>query len=219
MAPYRVPAPPTEAEAPTPEPPGLGAVRSRHRRTGVIAALAKSFELTVHVDGLTFIEGEGDEAKAVSIPFDEVDTLTFDFDRILGGLPIVTLTAFDGLERVIPAELTDVERVHGALHRGVTLPLAREAEEVFARGERLAFGPLVLHRNGIQIEESGDRLFAFVAWSDLEQVEIDRKTVVVHTSDFRGRVGWVRLAEVPHPRILVDLLRKQTRVVLEDVTL
>jgi hypothetical protein len=215
--PYRTSAPRSEsdeeAEA-ADDLSALGAVRSTHRRSGVAATLGRTFVLTVHADGLVITEGDAEDTPPLVLRFDAIDALYFDFDRLLDGPPLVTLTTFDGMRRALPSDLTEPELVLGALARRVTLPLSREAEEAFRRGDRLAFGPIVLHRNGLKLNAE-----QFVAWDDLVEVHVDRQVVVVHAAEPRFRVGWVKLKEIPHPSILLDLLRIRTNVVLDGLKL
>ena len=100
-----------------------------------------------------------------------------------------------------------------AIDRAVTHPLTTRAKAALARGEPLTFGPLVLELDGITLRG------ASLSWSALSHVTAERDSLVFHAHGPRGRFGWARLVDIPHPRALLEVLRMRTSVVIDGLRL
>lgn len=165
--PYRTPEAIAEEGAPAAGAVDLGARRSTHARGGVIGGWP---EVDVHENGLvlrhSFLEPRDE------VPFAEVDAIHFDYEGLLPGPPEVALVGFDGVRRVLPRDLKDLDRVLAELDRQVTLPIVARAKEALASGERMVFGPLVVELDGIVL--NGQSL----AWDHLSRVDAERDTLV-----------------------------------------
>ena len=200
--------------ASSPEPEDLGAFKSAHARAGVIAiARASPFTVHLHEDGLV-VRGEtrGGREPRGEIPFTEIDALYFDFESFFTDAPPrVTIVGFDGARTVIPNDLERLDLLLGALDRRVTDPISREARAALARGERLTFGPVSVELDGIRLDEES------VCWSDLAEVVAERETLVFYAREPRGRFGWTRLRDLPHPRALLEVLGMRTDIVLDGL--
>jgi hypothetical protein len=92
-------------------------------------------------------------------------------------------------------------------------PLLEPAREVLGRGEPLIFGPLVLELDGIAVNEDGRRA---LPWSGLPRVLLGSDGFAFHMPDTHGRFAFLPLGVLPHPRVLVDVLRLLTRVEIQD---
>lgn len=118
----------------------------------------------------------------------------------------VTLVDQSGHRFVVPADLNDLSRLHGAIDRTCITPLISTAKVAFARGETLTFGPIAVDRDGL--EASGLR----IAWREVHRVRIGGGRVAVLR---RGDdVPWARprLREVPYVRVLGAVLLEATTV-------
>ncbi len=152
--------------------------------------------------------------------FADIDEVRYRFDRDHGeddDPPRIFLTTFEGVRVEVPP-LSGAERLVGELDREVTRPLIEPACEALSRGDRLIFGPLVLELDGIDgiaLLEDDQRL----PWSLLPRVVVGREGFTFHMPDTYGRRSLVPLGELPHPRVLVDVLRMRTRVVLEGASM
>ena len=213
--PYRSAAPPGEEEEKASSGKvDLGAVRSQHSwpiGRGLGAVVAGTWTGgDVHEHGLAF-RGMGTSARA-AIPFDEVDNVFYDCG-LLPGPPRVVIVTFDGRRLAIPSYTDDLDLVLDAIDRAVTRPLAVRAKEALARGEVLTFGPVVLELDGVVV--SGQSL----SWKGLASVVAERDALVFRAQPAHGRFGWVKVADVPHPSVLLDVLRLRTRVVIDGLRL
>lgn len=163
----------------------------------------------VHTNGVVL---KGLLGKRQDVLFSEIDEVLYRFDGAEPDAPHVALVTFDGLRVEIPP-VTRAEVVVAELDREVGLPLVAPAQEALARGEPLHFGPLVLELDGIVVNEGGRRT---LAWSRLPRVIVGRDGFALHMPDTHGRFAFLPLNVLPHPRVLVDVLRMRTRVVLHD---
>lgn len=214
--PYRTPQSPGDEDAQTEKPSaGLGTRRSSHTRAIAGGALAAMTGGWVHVDilerGLAF--RAVDDHELHEVPFHEIDAVHYDCDGLLPGPPRVVLVTFDGVRTAIPSDLGDLDVVLEAIDREVTRPITQHAKEALARGETLTFGPLVLELDGIVLKG------ATLSWASLARVVAERDSIVFHAHGPRGRFGWVRLVDIPHPQALLEVLRMRTRVAIEGLRL
>jgi hypothetical protein len=205
--PYRTPDQLPDEGQPSARPFDLGARRSTHLRGGVIAGWP---EVDVHDNGLVL---RRQDFQRFELPFEEIDAIHYDYDGLIPGPPRVTLVSFDGVRTVLPNDLRELDRVLAELDRQVTRPITARAKEALASGERLVFGPLVLELDGLVL--NGQNL----EWAHLSRVDAERDSLVIYANEPRGRFGWVRLVDIPHPRALLDVLRLRTTVVMRGLPL
>lgn len=213
--PYRTPSEPgAEEPSPASDPAELGALRSTHGRTGALGTAAVAVggwaRVDVHEGGLVL---EASLLGRVEVLFANVDAVHYDFAGLVAGPPRVDLVLFDGQRISIPSDLDGLEWVTEAIERNVSTPLTRSARAALNHGERLVFGPLVLELEGIVLQ--GKHL----AWGSLARVEAERDSLVFFAEEPTGRFGWVRLVDVPHPRLLLHLLGLRTTVVMNGLRL
>jgi hypothetical protein len=205
--PYRTPESNEEEAAPEPA-SDLGERRSRHIRGGLIGGWP---EVELHENGLvlrrSFLQPP-DEVR-----FTEIDAVHFDYEGLLGGPPEVALLAFDGTRHVLPRDLVELDRVLAEVERHVTLPILARAREALAGGERMVFGPIVVELDGVVL--NGQSL----PWDHLSRVDAEREALVFFAREPLGRFGWARVRDVPHPRVLVEVLRQRTTVVARGLPL
>jgi hypothetical protein len=165
----------------------------------------------VHENGLvlrhSFLEPRDE------VPFAEIDAIHYDYEGLLGGPPEVALVGFDGVVRVLPRDLKDLELLLAELDRQVTVPLVERAKEALAAGERMVFGPVDVELDGIVL--NGQSL----AWDHLSRVDAEREALVFFARAPLGRFGWARVRDVPHPRVLALVLRQRTIVVARGLPL
>jgi hypothetical protein len=213
--PYRTPGKPGEVEeAATTATTDLGVLTSEHARSGALATATAGIggwsRLDLHENGLVLRNPLG---TLLVIAFDEIDAVHYDCDALLGGPPRIVLVTFDGTRTAIPSDLQDLERVIRAIDRAVTRPVTARALEALSRGERLTFGPVVIELDGVVVNGR------MLPWSDLREVVGERDSLVFHAREPQGRFGWVRLFAIPHPRVLLDVLRVRTTVVMRGLGL
>jgi hypothetical protein len=206
--PYRAPDAIAEEGAPEAVAVDLGARRSTHARGGVIGGWP---EVDVHENGVVLRHSFLEPRDA--LPFEEIDALHYDYEGLLGGPPEITLVGFDGRRRTLPRDLKELDALLAELDRQVTQPLVALAKEALARGERMVFGPVVVELDGIIL--NGQNL----AWDHLSRVDAERETLVLYAREPLGRFGWARVRELPHPRVLVEVLRQRTTVVARGLPL
>jgi hypothetical protein len=215
-APYRALQPRPEL-TPVSERTELGPHRSSHGRWGMTGTVAAALGLLVSVDlhqnGLLVHDTPfGLDRLHYDLPYDEIDALYFDFDTFLEK-PHVSIRSFEGHRVDLTNDLSDYDTILAALARNVTAPLAIEAKAAFARGERLCFGPLVLELDGLSC--SGKT----ICWSDLGRVVVEQQELVIHRKEPLGRLCWVSIRELPHPSVLLAVLRERTEVISENAQL
>ena len=163
----------------------------------------------MHDAGLTIQEGE-EGTTPRRIVFDDVDALYCSVTDLPWKFMTVTLVTFAGVRWTVPRDLEERSLLLAAIERKVTAPLRREAAASHARGEPLTFGPVVVTSNGLTLE--GD----VTCWSDLSHVVVEKQVVVFHAREPRGRLRWLALAKIPHPRILFALLQMHGQVVFDE---
>jgi hypothetical protein len=214
-APYRVPAErkdPAHAEEPR---GGLGERRSSHGLGigGVVASLlgAPGAGVDVHENGLVVWGAWG---RRTEILFDDVDAIHHGYEEFFGRVPRLMLVTFAGQRVRLPSGIDDLDGVIDALDREVTRPIVARVKRAMTRGEPLHFGPLLLTLDGVVLH--GERL----PWPELACVVAEPHAFTFRARGPRGRFfGWVRLADLPHPRALIEALRMRTRVVVEGLRL
>jgi len=127
--------------------------------------------------------------------------------------PRVTRIGYEGVRTTLPNDLHDLDRILAELDRQVTEPLLALARKALASGERMVFGPLAVELDGIVL--NGQK----IAWEGLSRVDAERDTLVFYAREPLGRCGWARVRDVPHPRVLLELLRTRTTVVARGLPL
>jgi hypothetical protein len=187
----------------------LGPLRSRHGRKGVLAFVLDGGYpiIDLHQRGLV---RRGANDTATEVYFDEIDQLFFHGDQLLGTR--VRIKTLKGRELEIPGALQGVEAIHAALNRFVTIPFTKSAKEALARGEHLTFGPVIFQVDALVINGSSHN------YSDLSYVAAE-DVVFVFYSNTIGRVGWVKISEVPHPKVFLEVLRMRMDVVVRGFAL
>jgi hypothetical protein len=139
--------------------------------------------------------------------FDEVDEVWTSLDALPGltrDVTIVTslrLVLQDGSTRWIPTSLPGADAVARAVFQQCSRPLQAQAIEALRAGETLTFGPVQLDRTRLR---GGSWT---VRWEELSLLRFGSGRLAL----FRGQriVPWrtIRLDRVPHPLVLVNLLR------------
>ncbi len=212
--PYRAPGSPAGEGAPETQSPKtaeradeeLGGLRSSHVRPHAVTSVIGGWvEVDVYDHGLVF---HASFLGRRVLFFDEIDAVHYDFGLLHYRTPRVDLVTFNGERVSIPSLLADVEVVIDAVDRKVTRPITEQAKEALAHGERLVFGPLILELDGIVLKDES------LSWSDLERVDAERDAFVFYARGPRGRFGWARIADIPHPKALLEVLRLRTDVVM-----
>jgi hypothetical protein len=194
---------------------GLGACLSSHPLRGprglVARILGRPPAVEVFEHGLVLWDGVRGRSE---ISFEDIDALHYDFEGLFAkGPPSVRLTTFGGEAAVVPRDVRDLDRVLGAIDRKVTRPIVTRAKEALARGDRLTFGPLEVELDGLVLR--GESL----PWSGLQRAIAEREVLVFYAHGPRGRFGWLRIADIPHPRALLAVLRIRTTVLLSGLHL
>lgn len=207
--PYRAPGVIVEEGAPEPAAVDLGALRSRHLHSGGFVIIGWA-EVDVHENGLRLHHAY---LEPVVLPFEAIDAMHFDYEGLIPGPPKVTIVGFDGVRTSLRSDLVDLDRLLAVLDRQVTLPILARAKEALASGERMVFGPVVAELDGIIL--NGQPL----AWDHLSRVDAEREALVFFAREPLGRFGWARVRDVPHPRVLVEVLRQRTTVVARGLPL
>lgn len=219
--PYRAPGSP-EGEngsgTPSPKSPKrsdeeLGGLRSSHVRPRAVTSVIGGWvEVDVYDHGLVFHAAYFGRRVLF---FEEIDAVHYDFGLLhyRNRTPRVDLVTFEGERVSIPSLLEDLEVVLDAVDRKVTRPITEQAKDALAHGERLVFGPLILQLDGIVLKEQS------LSWSDLEWVDAERDAIVFYARGPRSRFGWVRVADIPHPKALLEVLRMRTDVVMSGLRL
>lgn len=205
--PYRVPDERAEDRVQPIGAVDLGARRSPHARTSVIAGWP---EVDLHENGLVV---HSPDLGHLELPFEAVDALHYDYEGILSRAPRVTLVGYDGVRTTLPNDLHDLERILAELDRQVTEPLLALARKALASGERMVFGPLAVELDGLVL--NGHK----IAWESLSRVDAERDALVFYGREPLGRCGLARVRDVPHPRVLLELLRTRTTVVARGLPL
>ncbi|MDB4938631.1 MAG: hypothetical protein JWP87_5603 [Labilithrix sp.] len=212
--PYRTPGEPARDAIAAAEPVDLGGLRSSHPRAATRSVVATAVggltEIDLHDSGLALRDAT---AGRVELPFEEIDAVYFAFDGLLPRPPNVVLRTFEGTSYEIPSDVRGLDRIVEAIDRTVTWPITVRAKEALSRGEPLVFGPLVLELDGIVLHGQS------LGWKHLSRVDAERDSVIFYAREPLGRFGWARLADLPHPRALLDVLRMRTRVVLRGLEL
>jgi hypothetical protein len=151
--------------------------------------------------------------EPVVVRFEDVDSVFYDFEvsERMGARTTptakVTLTTHDDRRVVVPRGLTEAGEILSALDRHVARPLLAPARQALAAGELLAFGPVVLDGEGVTLDERR------LAWTEIDRVEAEPDYVTFHFTDgARQRVHNVAVKDVPHPKILVELLASRVKV-------
>lgn len=145
------------------------------------------------------------------IVFDDVDGVLMDVDvyRKREGKSVetaVTLVDQAGRRHVVPADLNDLQRLHGAIDRTCITPLISTAKIAFARGETLTFGPIAVDRDGVETAKGN------LAWRDVQRVRIGGGKVSVLRRGGDVPWTWARLRDVPYVRVLGSVLQQATTV-------
>jgi len=161
----------------------------------------------VHVRGLAF-KGANDTRSEVF--FEDIDSLYFDADPFLGST--ITLRTLERREHVIPSNLQGLRAIIQMLDRHVTVPLTKTAKEALVKGEHLHFGPVSLEVTEIVVkgEKLDYRRLASVAAED--HVLVFYQTI--DGQEQPDRFAWVKVRDIPHPKVLLDVLTLRTNVVL-----
>jgi hypothetical protein len=207
---YRRPERPTEPKAKDDEearPTGLGSLRSKHGRgSGLTRLLGRSSidGVLLHSDGIVVFD---EDAGRTEMLFAQIDSVFYDVEGILPSPPRVILSTFDGRRATIPRDIHGLARVLDAIDLRVTQPLVEPAKRALARGERLTFGPLTLVLDGIELRQDS------LEWSELALVAAEHDAIIFYARGDHRRFGWLAVRDVPHPRVLLEVLRKRTKVV------
>lgn len=192
----------------------LGTRISSHARTGpsgaVGSVLGSESAVDMHANGLVV---RGLLGTRTEILFSEIDAVHHLFEENEDGAPSVALTTFEGVRVEIPSSVRGIDRIIADIDREVTQPLIEPAKEALARGERLLFGPLTLELDGIVLHGRS------LPWSMLPKVIARRHALMFHAPDTYGRFGVLPLRDVPHPRVLLAVLRMRTRVIRQGLRL
>lgn len=152
----------------------------------------------------------------VSVRWDDVDAIYIDLEvaSSLGVQRIptakVTLTTHEGRRIVIPRGLTRAAEILAAVDRRIERPLLAPARKALAAGEPLTFGPLVLDGRGVTAKDQT------LAWDDVALVEAEPDRLAIHEkgrdAGSSSRVLDLAVRELPHPRVLVQLLASRVNV-------
>lgn len=187
----------------------LGALCSSHVRTGLEAVranlLGNGRGVDLHAHGLIVHDSR---RSPNALPYTSVDAVYLDFESPFHRFPRITLVTFDG-ERVVLPRVTDMHHLLAVVDRELMAPISQEATNALRRGERLEFGPLVLTLDGIEFGSPRESY----PWSDVARAQAGRAELVLYGHEPRGRLGWVRLREVPHPTALFAVLRLRIELV------
>lgn len=149
----------------------------------------------------------------MELPFEAIDAIHYDFEQIVPGPPRVTLVTFEGVTTVLPNDLSDFARIVSELERQVTQPIVVRAREALARGERMVFGPVVVELDGLALDGRN------LDWAHVSRVDAERDAFVIYAREPRGRFGWARVRDIPHPRALLEVLGLRTTVVMRGMSL
>ena len=209
---YRTPARRDENEEAR-KPHDVGALISKHGRgSGLTRLIGESSIAGVDLHTKGLVVHDADEGPT-DVAFEDIDAMHFEVDGLIPGPPRIILLTFDERRAVIPRDLLKLDVVMKALDREVTEPLIANATEALARGERLVFGPVVLVLDGIELFEKS------LPWGELAWVAAEPDSIVFYANEPRGRFGWAPLADLPHPRVLLEVLRRRTQIVPKGMRL
>jgi hypothetical protein len=217
--PYRSPAPPPEGDSEA-APKVLGRCLSQHSIPAAHSFFSivtgKWVELAVHENGLAF-HGSIVGGRA-ELHFDDIDAVHYRSELLLDLPPSLEIVTFDKQRFVIPHSLVELDHVIDAIDRAVTRPILARAKSALATGELLSFGPIALELDGIVLKGRS------LSWKHLSYVVAERDSIVVYQGalgeSWSGhRFGWVRLVDIPHPTVLLDLLRLRTDVLVQGLRL
>ena len=216
--PYRSASPPGEDERDATKTSGvvLGAHRSRHSRpltgTAIATAMGGLLRVDIHEHGFRF---QGVDTEDKPLPFAEIDAIHYE-PGLIAGPPRLVLVTFDAVRIELPPDLDDLDVVIDALDREVTRPVLTRAKQALAAGEPLTFGPLVLELDGIVLRGKS------LPWSALTRVVAERDALVFYAAldaDTDHRFGWTKLADLPHPAVLLALLQLRTALTMAGLHL
>jgi hypothetical protein len=147
-----------------------------------------------------------------TLRWDEIDALYIDYEVASGMLGVytvptakLTLTTHEGRRVVIPRGLTGTPELLAAVDRHVERPLLAPARRALAAGEPLTFGPVVLDGDGMTAEGKTIR------WDDLERIEVEPDHLFVHEKSSRWHSLNLDIRDLPHPRVLVQLLASRAK--------
>jgi hypothetical protein len=142
--------------------------------------------------------------RTVVLPFDSVDAVIYDLEvGSTWGMRAVRsvrmeVTTRQGERVEIPRGLVEVDDVVRALDLRCTRPLWPEVRSAHTSGDLLTFGPLQVDASGII------RAGVHLNWAEIVSVRPDPDRLEI---ELLGGQRWeVRVREIPHPRLLVNVL-------------
>jgi hypothetical protein len=187
----------------------LGPLRSSHGKTGVLAYVLEGGYPIIDLHERGLVRRGANDTKT-EVFFEEIDQLFFHIDNLLGTR--VVIRTLQGREMEIPAGLASVKAIHAALNRHVTTPFTRLAKKSLARGEHLTFGPITLELDALVING------ALLSYNELEYIAAEDYAFIFYSTGV-GRFAWVKISEVPHPKVFLEVLRMRTDIVIRGFEL
>jgi len=142
--------------------------------------------------------------KSLTACFDEIDAIHYDLEvaSTLAGRMVrsvrMDLVLASGERIKIPRGLLRVDEIVHALDVRCTRPLWPDVRSAHERGEPLTFGPIAITADGMV------RAGHTVAWSAIASVRPEPDRLQIGLKD--GGRWVVRVREIPHPRLLVNVL-------------
>jgi len=174
--------------------------------------LALFRQISLHHGGIAYRQW----GRSRTVLFDDVDEVFVDVAEG-GGWSAVRLREHSGAQHELGLcwlESTSGMKLLNALNEECSLCHLDSAKDALAAGERLAFGPLAIDSSAVHISVSKQLEPLRVPWSELRNVRGPFGGVFAFQDKY-GKFYLVQMREVPHPVLLVQLLK--ALAVWEDV--